>query len=125
MNFSKLWQDGSWPQKIKGTILLGLGYLLSPLCWWNDLILNLPLAYGFGYLCSKVSENLFFPGLIAGYWLSNVLGFLLIQIGLGDIMQEDGQERNPRKELLTGLVDFYCFYSNYAAFGAVSYHSNS
>ena len=37
-------------QKIKGGILLTVGYLLSPLCWWNDLIINLPIAYGFDYM---------------------------------------------------------------------------
>ncbi|PZU92219.1 MAG: hypothetical protein DCE90_18695, partial [Pseudanabaena sp.] len=35
-------------QKIKGGIFLVVGYVLSPLCWWNDLIINLPIAYGFG-----------------------------------------------------------------------------
>lgn len=81
-----------------------LGYLLSPLSWWNDLIFNLPVAYGVGYL-----GNLLFPGhllvfTIAGYWLSNVAGILLMQFGLVEVWQDAPQERNFKKDLLTGVA---------------------
>lgn len=91
-------------RKIKGLILVGLGFLLSPLSWWNDLLFNLPLAYFFGYICSQFSANLFLPCAIAGYWLSNVLGILLMQIGLSDVVQEQPQEQNLKKQLLMGLA---------------------
>jgi hypothetical protein len=91
-------------KKLKGGFLMGLGYLLSPLCWWNDLVFNLPLAYGFGYLCSLIAPSFLVPGAITGYWLSNVVGILLMQAGLLDMVQKDVQERNLRKELLTGVV---------------------
>ena len=91
-------------RKLKGLILVGLGFFLSPLSWWNDLFFNLPLAYFFGYICSKFSANLFLPCAIAGYWLSNVLGILLMQIGVLDVVQEQSQERNFKKELLMGLA---------------------
>ncbi|WP_150109046.1 hypothetical protein [Stanieria cyanosphaera] len=91
-------------RKLKGMILVGLGFLLSPLSWWNDLFFNLPLAYFFGYICSQFSANLFLPCAIAGYWFSNVLGILLMQIGVLDVVQEQPQERNFKKELLMGLA---------------------
>lgn len=81
-----------------------LGYALSPLCWWNDLIFNLPIAYAVGYLCSLVSSNWLIPGAIAGYWLSNVVGILLMQAGFLDMVQGQVRERNLKKELLTGVV---------------------
>jgi uncharacterized membrane protein HdeD (DUF308 family) len=81
-----------------------LGFLLSPLSWWNDLFFNLPIAYFFGYLCSQFSANLFLPCAIAGYWLSNVLGILLMQIGVLDVVREEGGEGNFKKELLMGLA---------------------
>ncbi|BAZ44510.1 hypothetical protein NIES4102_15210 [Chondrocystis sp. NIES-4102] len=93
----------SW-RKLKGLILVGLGFLLSPLSWWNDLFFNLPLAYLFGYLCSYFSANLFLPGTIAGYWLSNILGILLMQFGVIDVLQEKPQEHNLKKELLIGFI---------------------
>lgn len=91
-------------RKLKGLILVGLGFLLSPLSWWNDLFFNLPLAYLFGYLCSYFSANLFLPGTIVGYWLSNILGILLMQFGVSDVLQDKPQERNLKKELLVGFI---------------------
>ncbi|MBW4536039.1 MAG: hypothetical protein KME09_19050 [Pleurocapsa minor HA4230-MV1] len=91
-------------KKLKGLILVGLGFLLSPLSWWNDLFFNLPIAYFFGYICAQFSANLFLPCAIAGYWLSNVLGILLMQLGVLDVVQEQSKERNFKKELLMGLA---------------------
>lgn len=91
-------------KRLRGSLLFILGYLLSPLCWWNDLIFNLPVAYGFGYLCSLVNASWLVPGLIAGYWLSNVLGFVLMQFGAVDTLQKGDNPRNPQKELFMGVV---------------------
>jgi hypothetical protein len=91
-------------KKLKGLVLVGLGFLLSPLSWWNDLFFNLPIAYFFGYICAQFSANLFLPCAIAGYWLSNVLGILLMQLGVLDVVQEQSKERNFKKELLMGLA---------------------
>ncbi|MBO3460503.1 hypothetical protein G4P69_17805 [Aetokthonos hydrillicola CCALA 1050] len=91
-------------KKIRGGFFLVLGFLLSPVSWWNDLFFNLPIAYGFGYLCSFFFKDLFLPCAIAGYWLSNVLGILLMQAGVMDVLPNQNQERNLKKELLTGLA---------------------
>ncbi|WP_414529859.1 hypothetical protein [Nodularia chucula] len=91
-------------QKIRGGLFLVIGYLLSPLCWWNDLIFNLPIAYAFGYVCSLFAPKLLMPGVIIGYWLSNIIGILLMQAGAIDVLQKQTEERNLKKELLTGLV---------------------
>jgi hypothetical protein len=90
--------------KVRGGALFAIGFLLSPLCWWNDLIFNLPVAYGFGYLCSLISSNWLIPGTVIGYWLSNVVGILLMQAGVLDIAQGKPAERNFKKELVTGVV---------------------
>ncbi|ACK73665.1 hypothetical protein PCC7424_5318 [Gloeothece citriformis PCC 7424] len=89
---------------IKGLILLIIGYLLSPLSWWNDLLFNLPIAYGFGYLCSLIWPNILLSAVITGYWLSNVLGILLMQKGVIEVMQNQPTEGNLKKELLTGFI---------------------
>jgi hypothetical protein len=91
-------------QKLRGGFFVVIGYLLSPLCWWNDLIFNLPIAYFFGYICSLFSPKLMMPGVIVGYWLSNIIGILLMQAGAIDVLQKKSQERNLKKELLTGLL---------------------
>jgi hypothetical protein len=87
-----------------GGFLLTLGYLLSPLCWWNDLVFNLPVAYGIGYLCRLVSPSLFLPGAIAGYWLSNLLGILLMQFGAIEVVQNQANKRNFAKDLCMGVA---------------------
>lgn len=91
-------------KKLRGGFFLVVGYLLSPLCWWNDLIFNLPVAYLFGYLCSLLSPDLLMPCSIIGYWLSNLVGILMMQVGAVDVLQGQSQEHNLKKELLTGLV---------------------
>ncbi|MBD2346013.1 hypothetical protein [Anabaena subtropica] len=91
-------------KKFRGGFFVILGYLLSPLCWWNDLVFNLPIAYGFGYVCSLFSANWLMPGSIIGYWISNVVGILMMQFGSQDIFQKEPKERNLKKELLSGLI---------------------
>jgi hypothetical protein len=71
--FSQTNTNIPWWRRLRGIFFVGLGYLLSPLCWWNDLVFNLPIAYGFGYLCRLISPDLLIPGAIAGYWLSNII----------------------------------------------------
>ena len=82
---------------------MGFGYLLSPLSWWNDIFFNLPIAYLFGYLFSLPFPDLLLPFTIAGYWLSNVLGFILMQVGAADTFFEN-KEKNFKKDLLTSLA---------------------
>jgi fluoride ion exporter CrcB/FEX len=91
-------------KKLRGSLLFIIGYLLSPLCWWNDLILNLPVAYAFGYICRWFSASWFVPGLIVGYWLSNLVGILLMQFGAIDVFQGESKPHNLKKDLVTGVV---------------------
>jgi hypothetical protein len=98
-----------WFKKIRGGLLLAIGYLLSPLCWWNDIFFNLPIAYAFGYIFSWLSPDLLFPCTIVGYWLSNIVGILLIQLGTLDVLADKPKEKNLKKELLTGLVSSTVF----------------
>ncbi|WP_013323248.1 hypothetical protein [Gloeothece verrucosa] len=91
-------------EKLIGVVLVVLGYLLSPLCWWNDLVINLPLAYGFGYVCSWIWSDILLPASIVGYWLTNIAGILLMQRGAMNILQKQSEERSLKKELINGLV---------------------
>lgn len=101
-------QSPSW-QKLRGGSLIVVGWLLSPLCWWNDLFFNLPVAYGFGWLCSQIADNWLLPGTVIGYWLSNVVGIVLIQFGAVDFFQGQPTDRNFKQDLLTGIVSSTVF----------------
>jgi hypothetical protein len=107
-------------KRLRGGFLFILGYLLSPLSWWNDLFFNLPFAYGLGYLVSRIAPQAFLPAAIAGYWLSNVLGILLMQFGLLDALQGEAKERNLKKELLTGVVSSTVY--TFIILGLIHFH---
>lgn len=85
-------------------VLLGLGWLMSPLCWWNDLVINLPLAYGLALVVKQVRPEWFAGALVAGYWLSNVVGIVLMQTSALEVLQEPGDPTKLRRELLWGLA---------------------
>lgn len=87
---------------IKNGLLIGIGYMLSPLSWWNDLFFNLPIAYLFGYAVSWAVADWFLPATIVGYWISNVLGIMMMQVGALDLFFEQRQ-KNFKRELLVGL----------------------
>lgn len=89
-------------KKLRGGVMVGLGYMLSPLSWWNDLFFNLPIALGFGYALSWMRADWFLPGTIVGYWLSNVVGILMMQFGAMDMFVSD-EKRNVKRDLLLGL----------------------
>jgi len=91
-------------RRLGGGLLVVIGFLLSPLCWWNDLVINLPLAYGFGYLCNRFVQGWLLPGAIAGYWLSNLGGILLMQVGGNQMLQENTEQKSFNKVLLSGIV---------------------
>ena len=102
------WSRVSW-KKLWGGLLFAVGWLLSPLCWWNDLLINLPVAYGFGYLCHWIAADWLLPGTIVGYWLSNLVGILLMQVGAIAVFQTSTQERNLKRELFVGVVSSSIF----------------
>lgn len=92
-----------WVQ-LRVLLLLGLGWLLSPLCWWNDLVINLPLAYGMALLLKQLNPEWFSAGLIAGYWISNVLGIVLMQTSALEVFQQPGDSSKLRRELVWGVA---------------------
>lgn len=59
-------------RKVKGGILVTIGFILSPLSWWNDLLVNIPLAYVFAFPFGFISKDFFFLMIILGYWITNI-----------------------------------------------------
>ena len=87
---------------LRSGALVSIGYLLSPLSWWNDLVVNLPVALVFGYGVRWFNPHWFLPGTIAGYWISNVLGIVMMQFGTMEILL-DSDQRRIKRDLLVGL----------------------
>jgi hypothetical protein len=64
-----------------GGVVAVIGFLLSPLSWWNDLFVNVPLALAFAWLVSLFHRGAFTASFVLGYWLTNILGLVLMQRG--------------------------------------------
>ena len=47
----------SWRRKLGGSVLAFVGFMLSPLSWWNDAFVNIPLALLFAWLMSAIYRS--------------------------------------------------------------------
>ena len=92
-----------WKRKLSGGILTTIGYLLSPLSWWNDAFINIPLALAFAWAVSFIYKPAFAASLILGYWITNVLGFVLMHKGARRIFSEKPPQK-LRRELFTDVM---------------------
>lgn len=85
-------------------ILVTSGFILSPLSWWNDLVVNVPLAYLFSLPFSLINEQLFLPAFILGYWLTNLLGFLMLHWGGEGLTYRRGPSMSVQRSLLVSVL---------------------
>jgi len=69
------------PKVAGGSIIAFIGYILSPASWWNDLFVNIPIAYVSASIASILNPDLFAPAFAASYLLTNILGFILMHAG--------------------------------------------
>ena len=80
-----------------------IGYMLSPLSWWNDLFVNVPLALAFAWIVSFFYPPVFQASWIVGYWLTNVLGFVLMHKG-GEKILTEKERKYSRRDLFRDIV---------------------
>jgi len=85
-----------------------IGFLLSPLSWWNDIFINFPLAYGFAYITGwtihlfiSIPRWFFTILFIVGYFLTNLLGFLMIHYS---IIGKSEEKETLWKQVLVALI---------------------
>lgn len=90
-------------RRLRGGLLGIIGFLLSPLSWWNDLFINVPLALGFAWLVALLWPAAFEAAFIAGYWLTNVLGLVLLTRGAKELLAGRPSPYS-RRELLKDLL---------------------
>jgi hypothetical protein len=93
---------------VSGGILTFVGYMLSPLSWWNDLFVNVPLALVGAWIVSLFSKTAFEAAFVLSYWITNIIGFFLMHKGVCRIFNHDCSNRTYvknglAKDLLAGL----------------------
>ena len=91
-------------RRLLDIILVTTGFVLSPLTWWNDLVVNVPLAYLFSVPFSFLDESLFLPSFVLGYWLTNLLGFLLMHWGGEGLVYQKRPPFGIKRSLLVSLL---------------------
>lgn len=80
------------------------GYILSPLSWWNDLYVNIPIAYLAANLVARIHGALFLSVLTCAYWLTNIAGLLLLHVGAKNAVTGAIRPAMSRKAALQWLV---------------------
>lgn len=81
---------------IRNTIFF-IGWILSPLTFWNDAFVNIPLSYLAANIFIKIFPSDFLITVVVFYWLSNVAG-LFIMYASGKYMI------TSRKDVIRELV---------------------
>ncbi|MBD3359493.1 MAG: hypothetical protein GF365_02185 [Candidatus Buchananbacteria bacterium] len=96
---------------IKRGTLAFVGFILSPLSWWNDIFVNVPLAYAFAWLIGKfldifidIERWLFVTLFIIGYFITNVAGFLMMHYSIFGI-------KKVEKNSIMGQILVSLFYT--------------
>ena len=85
-------------------ILITTGFILSPLSWWNDLIVNVPLLYVLSYPFSLLNESLFLPSFVLAYWFSNLLGLLMLHWGGEQILTKNKINFSVKRSIIVSVV---------------------
>ena len=86
-----------------------VGFILSPLSWWNDLVVNFPLSFGFAWIVGKclnlfmvVHRWMFLNLFLIGYFLTNLLGFLMMHYSIFGL--RGGRRHAISKQIIVSLI---------------------
>lgn len=79
--------------KLKGSTIACIGFFLSPLSWWNDPYVNVPIAYFCAWIISLYGHRLFLPAFIGSYLATNVLGFVLLHKGIKKTLSKNDSQK--------------------------------
>ncbi|MDD4873186.1 MAG: hypothetical protein PHR77_21745 [Kiritimatiellae bacterium] len=81
-----------------------VGYLLSPLSWWNDLYINVPIAYALAWLVSFFDKKIFGVAMVFFYWMSNLAGLLLLHKGITVVVKEEQTVGQLRRRVFLDVI---------------------
>lgn len=85
--------------------LFFIGWLLSPLTFWNDAFVNIPIAYILASLAYRVGRFDFVRSVLIFYWLSNILGIAIMYFtGRGILADRKNLSQAIKITILTILI---------------------
>lgn len=95
---------------IKHAVSFVIGFVLSPLSWWNDLFVNVPLAYAMTWPALKltsfifpVSKGFFITAFIFNYWITNIVGMAMMHYSGKKLINKDAK-LDIAKDLIVGII---------------------
>ncbi len=96
--------------RVEGGVIAFIGYILSPLSWWNDVFVNIPISYILSSLTILLLPKDYFPILFIIYYnFTNVLGFILMHLGAERAIR--GGSINLSKKAVVKYVVVSVFYT--------------
>jgi len=91
----------AWKQKFSGGLLAGIGFMLSPSPGGTTWSLT-ATALVFAWVASLFYRPAFEACVIVGYWLTNVLGFVLMHKGAQKMLSKE-QRKYFSRDLVRDL----------------------
>lgn len=89
---------------LRNTIFF-IGWLLSPLTFWNDAFVNIPLSYLLANILIRVIRADFLWLVLASYWITNVAGLLLMYVaGKEMVRSRAGVKKQILDLILTSIA---------------------
>jgi len=89
-------------KKIKEGLITFIGLMLSPVTWWNDPFINIPLSYIFATIASYFFPKIFSISFVIFYWFTNILGIYMFYYGSKGLINIS--PINKWKQILTILL---------------------
>jgi hypothetical protein len=77
-----------------------VGFILSPLSWWNDAVVNIPISLALASALHALTGLDLKIGFTLAYWLTNVGGLILMLLG-GDAAYKG---RITRRSIIASLA---------------------
>lgn len=81
---------------IKHSTIAIVGFIFSPLTWWNDIFINFPLAWIMTWLPLKlislalpIHQYVFIGLFIINYWITNIIGMIMMHYSGKKLVNKD------------------------------------
>ncbi len=85
-------------------VVFFIGWLLSPLTFWNDAFVNIPISYLCAWMTIKFIKADFLLLVLIYYWISNGFGILMMYYSGKSIMRDKDSRLNAFKKLLLTVL---------------------
>lgn len=93
-------------KKILNKIIFFIGWLLSPLTFWNDAFVNIPIAYLLATLTIRFIKADFSALVLVFYWLTNIIGIVVMVISGKAIIKDRKEALREILMLLVTIVSY-------------------